>query len=785
MLKKLCCLLLIAFTIYGSGCKRALKISVKSQLGNLSDLDFLCSPVNGISGMESTFDRQGGNADWWNIPPPINGSDLYEAVNLKGPGCVTRIWFTNIPATEWLFYFDEESEPRLTLESSVWGEAGRTNFYPLLGSSSGGAYSYIPISYAKSLSIQFRMPGISKDARPYFHINYTKFPDNTKVETWKAVDPERETEIAKINKKWRKVINSEYDAVPDKRQWGKRQVAAGKSEIIGSFDGAGRVTDFSFKILTDKSDSAYLRSLALRGLVLEAYWDGSKLPSIRVPVGDFFCNGMHPRDFHSLLFSNVNGTYCCRIPMPFRQGAKIVIRNDLPVEIGIETSFTVERAVPSGGMYLHAAFNDALSSGKPFTIARTRGCGKYIGCYLIALGMDGTWNILEGDEMFYRDGSNSAVIHGTGLEDYFNGGWYYFGLFELPLHGLLEKGAMRTAQYRFHLNDAFDFHNSMRMDIEFGDGNNAGGYLSAVAFWYQTKPVGVESTIKPLNQRFPPFERIAQLTIMDELFELERMGLVKDAMNRSRFYAEALKDNDQRAVMGLRALAYQEMLEGYDAVSNGYAVIAASSSFASNVVEQARMLLWRGQKPGRAIVGAHAYGIYRVFIDGEMIGEGDNPFNWRAWPVELNQGEHFIEVEIVPQQPQAFFSAGLSSFFTNIVSDVSWDYLDEGDDVAGQSEKKWRPYEVVPSFFPTMIFWQFEPNPFPFVQSGQQQGGPHPKWNAILGRPIRLRRRFEVPEPGSYGDRPPMPARRYMVVTDPVRPRDDISNQGISHGLEN
>ena len=34
---------------------------------------------------------------------------------MDGPGCVKRIWMTNVPAKEWLFYFDGETEPRLRL----------------------------------------------------------------------------------------------------------------------------------------------------------------------------------------------------------------------------------------------------------------------------------------------------------------------------------------------------------------------------------------------------------------------------------------------------------------------------------------------------------------------------------------------------------------------------------------------------------------------------------------------------------------------------------------------
>ena len=43
---------------------------------------------------------------------------------------------------------------------------------------------------------------------------------------------------------------------------------------------------------------------------------------------------------------------------------------------------------------------------------------------------------LEGDERISVDGSRSPQIHGTGLEDFFSGGFYFIrGAFTLPTHG--------------------------------------------------------------------------------------------------------------------------------------------------------------------------------------------------------------------------------------------------------------------------------------------------------------------------------------------------------------
>ncbi|MFZ4397356.1 MAG: hypothetical protein ACOYOU_17215, partial [Kiritimatiellia bacterium] len=206
--------------------------------------------------------------------------------------------------------------------------------------------------------------------------------------------------------------------------------------------------------------------------------------------------------------------------------------------------------------------------------------------------------------------------------------------------------------------------------------------------------------------------------------------------------------------------------------------LVAMTNLPPDVAQQARLLLWRGEKPGRAIFGAHAYADYRLLVDGKELGKGDDPFVWQAFPVELTPGEHLLEAEVTPRQTQAFFSAGFAAFFTNVVSDTSWDFLATQVD-NGVTNTTWRPYEEIPSFFPTMAWWQFVPNAIPCVQSGRQQGGPYSRWADPPGRTVRLRRRIVVP--AVCGDRPPMPAREIMLPGQAVRPKDDTSNEGLSH----
>ena len=651
------------------------------------------------------------------------------------------------------------------------------------GQSSGGAYSYLPLPFAKSIRIVVRVPG-ARDGRAYFHINYERFPSGTAVTSWpRQPDAALSNALDQANASWRQVP-AEDAAIVRQQTWRRVTVPAGGQVEVFAETRGGTVS--ALAVRPDfGSQNAVMRSLLLRSLVLECTWDGAAQPSVQVPLGDFFCNGLHPRQFASLPMANIEGAYLCRLPMPFRRQGRIVIRNDGPTDVPLDTAVTFAPGDVGDRLYLHAAFHAALGTASPFLVMQTAGRGKYVGCYLTALGMDGGWNMLEGDEYFYRDGGKAFVHHGTGLEDYFNAGWYYFGLFELPLHGLLEKAAMRTAQYRFHLTDPVTFRKNLRMEWEVGGGpgSPANGYISAAAFWYQDKPGPAGSVLPAVGQRFPPLDQVGYQTIMDELFELERVGLIGDAEERCAFYAGALQRMPEHWTFELRRLAYHEMRNGHGAVKDALAALVAMTNVPPEVAKQAGLLLWRGEKPGRAIFGAHAYADYRLLVDGKPVGQGNDPFSWQAFPVELTPGEHVLQAEVTPRPQQAFFSAGFSAFFTNVVSDATWDFSrtkPEGWPAEGGDRKLWQPYEGAPGIFPGMAWWRFAPNGIPCVQCWHQAGGPCADWASVPGRTIYLRRRIVVPQ--ASGDRPPLPLRRILDDSSaPVRPKDDTSNEGIGH----
>ena len=99
----------------------------------------------------------------------------------------------------------------------------------------------------------------------------------------------------------------------------------------------------------------------------------------------------------------------------------------------------------------------------------------------------------EGDDSTVID--NELRFHGTGSEDYFNGGWYallnrWDAKMSLPLHGALDYSLAfaRTGGYRFYITDKMSFEKSIYQSIEHGGEHNAvPGLYTSVSYFYCDK----------------------------------------------------------------------------------------------------------------------------------------------------------------------------------------------------------------------------------------------------------------------------------------------------------
>lgn len=104
------------------------------------------------------------------------------------------------------------------------------------------------------------------------------------------------------------------------------------------------------------------------------------------------------------------------------------------------------------------------------SILSADGCGQYVGCALSMQGQGkGRMYYLEAPEFITVDDEEKPSVFGTGLEDYFNCGWYLReGEFWSELYGVPLKDPLNSmvSMYRFHEEDAIRFDRNFRMIFE-------------------------------------------------------------------------------------------------------------------------------------------------------------------------------------------------------------------------------------------------------------------------------------------------------------------------------
>ncbi len=157
--------------------------------------------------------------------------------------------------------------------------------------------------------------------------------------------------------------------------------------------------------------------------------------------------------------------------MPFTKGFRIEMENldeKVGTEVYMNVLYQLTDDLPDDIQYFHAQFHTNENKGPdPVLIPEFEGAGEYLGCSLSMQGKQKTYlSYLEAPEYIYIDDDwDNPRITGTGLEDYFLGGWYFReGCFSGPLHGLTIKDVIdaSVAMYRIHENDSVHFKKGLK-----------------------------------------------------------------------------------------------------------------------------------------------------------------------------------------------------------------------------------------------------------------------------------------------------------------------------------
>jgi len=446
----------------------------------------------------SSYDRTGGNDDGFSGKYSFlrkEGDGLVIA-DLQGPGVIYRIW-TPTPTDEPMeFYFDGEAQPRVKIRYRELFDGNKPPFVaPLVGFGSGGFYCYLPMPYKVSCKVIIRAPRVQ-----FYQINYATYPAGTPLETFSLTSPILAGEEMQRAQQVLGMAGQDLSAhvVPEgaHRETTRtaRTLAPGKSVTLFDTRRGGRIAGFRLS-----PASAFAGKD--RGILLKMYWDGDKQPAVLCPVGDFFGYSWGQPAARSLLVGTQGDTCYAYFPMPFDRAARIELVSEqtagAPIPVQAEVIHAdLPRRKDEGRFYATWRRENPTTQGKPFTYVEVEGRGHLVGVTLQAQGsIPGITPFFEGDDQGYLDGE--LTIHGTGSEDFFNGGWYDVpGRWEArasyPLSGCLDysRPQARSGGYRLFLTDAYAFHKSLKLDMEHAPEKNdfIADYVGVSYLYLENRP---------------------------------------------------------------------------------------------------------------------------------------------------------------------------------------------------------------------------------------------------------------------------------------------------------
>jgi hypothetical protein len=295
------------------------------------------------------------------------------------------------------------------------------------------------------------------------------------------------------------------DAVP---------VEPGQTATILDVTGAGVVTHIWFTI--SSQDPMHLKNLVLR-----AWWDGEKAPSVEVPIGDFFGLGLGEYFTYQSELTVVAPMKALNayFQMPFANLARMTVTNEgkertdslyfaidyvtlasLPADVGrFHAQYRQEAPCKSWSDDWKNNWDSPVGDKKNLTgegnyvFLEAKGRGHFVGVtQAVEQNQDGWFG--EGDDMIFIDGDALPTINGTGTEDYYNGAWDFGG----QAFGNQHQGAPyvvdperiggRYCLYRWHTESPITFEESIRVTIEHGHANHRSDNFYSTAYWYQTEP---------------------------------------------------------------------------------------------------------------------------------------------------------------------------------------------------------------------------------------------------------------------------------------------------------
>jgi hypothetical protein len=261
------------------------------------------------------------------------------------------------------------------------------------------------------------------------------------------------------------------------------------------------------------------KPVTMRNLIIRMYWDNSPIPSVEVPLGDFFgtAHGRTVNLASAYVSTPMGKGFNCWFPMPFGKHARITLQNDSLdkrplMQLFFQIDYEQRSSLPADTGRFHAQFrrkNPTVLKQDYVILDGVEGPGMYVGTVIGVRALSPDW-WGEGEMKMYIDGDEEyPTICGTGSEDYFLAAYGMYE-FQTPYHGCtlnLTNDFFTNplvSMYRWHGPDPIYFKKSLKATMQQIGYKSEGGLYErsddwcSTAFWYQLAPI---SKMPPLPDR--------------------------------------------------------------------------------------------------------------------------------------------------------------------------------------------------------------------------------------------------------------------------------------------
>ncbi|MBN2326440.1 MAG: DUF2961 domain-containing protein [Candidatus Omnitrophica bacterium] len=497
---------------------------------------------------------------------------------------------------------------------------------------------------------------------------------------------------------------SSFDRSGGNQDW--ISIEPGETKVLADIQGPGAITHIWNTIDAEKYYS--------RMLILRFYWDDQEIPSVEVPLGDFFAVGHglnRPFESAPVNASSEGRARNCYWYMPFQKSAKVTVTHEGFLKAGrfyYYIDYQKFDSLPEDLLYFHSQYRQAtpnpsielnqknLDGLTNYVLLETAGKGKYVGSVVsIQTNKDGWFG--EGDDMFFVDGAEKPRLTGTGTEDYFNDAWG-FRPFSYPYHGVTlwegyKKGDRGTC-YKWHLFDPVAFQSSLKATIEHGHANDRQDDWYSTAFWYQNLPSPQPPLLPAVYDRLPDegqlyakrlfLNKELALRIQQEQYQdaLERIDeFVAENENADRYGYWSLRKGmllkhlgeDRKAEEILSEAVKRSDSQEERALERDAGDIHKIAQREYNVIEQGREV-W---------VYAACADSYELYIDGQSVAKGQGWDSIDELKLDLSRGRHVVTARAESSGSKAGFLLQISHRSGYEITDSSWrvcakEYEDSG-----------------------------------------------------------------------------------------------------------